>query len=511
MKVSDYIKVDLFGQNNNDTSHIYTFPDKVTNQYSFSEKTQWVAPIMDPRGIYQSVCTTGASCYVLMRHKNGMYYSLIERNQEDARGGLLMLTVFIAKGHSGDGSTILDTIKRLRSILIVNKEYFDSSVESCVENIVDRPGYKVFPERIISQNNTGGAAQASVAYRTFNTNDELAELFSFTFQCEYENFDKLVFVNSNDLRDGITLPRITEPIVKHYNIVNAADAVASSSFVADNELFTIYFTKENCCKQKVELTVKDHHIKYYSIVGNEVKLKSAAEAGVSFNKKFEFRARTKGSFDLNLDIKDVSITVNGRVISSDAQGRKYLDMKESEIESCPSVLIHATYRHHEELSEQYDVSTFRNGKTIDLTFSPKMRTENISFCFDSILTEPTVIKFSETDKNLDRLYTGKFCGYRVVPKGNGMFEVRIPDNHNPHLYDEIDGCRSRKRRLPKWAMILIITVSALLLTGGSFVGGFMFEKYYESNQKEQTSVEPGPVLQQTPTIQIEDSTMQNEE
>lgn len=511
MKASDYIKVDLFGQNNNDTSHIYTFPDKVTNQYSYSEKTQWVAPIMDPRGIYQSVCTTGASCYVLMRHKNGMYYSLIERNQEDSRGGLLMLTVFIAKGHSGDGAAILDTIKRLRNILIVKKEYFDSSVESCIENIVDRPGYKVFPERIISQNNNAGAAQTSVAYRTFNTNDELAELFSFTFQKEYENFDKLVFVNSDDLRDGITLPRITEPIVKHYNIANAVDAMASSSFVADNELFTIYFTKEDCCRQKVDLRIKDHHIKYYSIVGNEVKLKSAAEAGVSFNKKFEFRARTKGSFDLNLDMKDVSITVNGQIISPDAQGRKYLDMKESEIESCPSVLVHATYRHHEDLSEQYDVSTFRNGKIIELTFSPKMKTENISFCFDSILTEPTVIKFPETDKNLDGLYSGKFCGYRVMPKRNGIFEVRIPDNRNPHLYDELDGRLPKKKGMPTWAKVLIITLSSILIVCGSLVGGVVLDQLYGEDISTVIQVKKNPIKTTTAPSQESNPSTQSEE
>lgn len=511
MKISDYIKVDLFGQNNNDTSHLYTFPDKVTNQYAYSEKTQWVAPIMDPRGIYQSVCTTGASCYVLMRHKNGMYYSLIERNPEDSRGGLLMLTVFIANGHSGDGATILDTIKRLRNILIVNKEYFGASVESCIENIEDRPNYKVFPERKMVQQNPGSTSQVSVAYRTFDTNEELAELFSFTFQSEYENYDKLVLVNSKELRDGITLPRITAPIVKHYNIANAADAVASRSFVADNELFTIYFTKEDCCKKKVELTVKDHHIKYYSIVGDEVKLKSAAEAGVSFNKKFEFRARTKGSFDLNIDMKDVSIIVNGQVINSDAQGRKYLDMEESEIESCPSVLVHATYRHHEDLSEQYDVSTFRNGKIIELTFSPKMRTENISFYFDSISTEPAVIKFPETDKNLDGLYSGKFCGYHVMPKRNGIFEVRIPDNRNPHLYDELDGRLPKKKGMPTWAKVLIITLSSILIVCGSLVGGVVLDQLYGEDISTVIQVKKKPIKTTTAPSQESNPSTQSEE
>ena len=256
MKISDYIKVDLFGQNNNDTSHLYTFPDKVTNQYAYSEKTQWVAPIMDPRGIYQSVCNTGASCYVLMRHKNGTYYSYIERNAEDSRGGLLMLTIFIARGHSGDGASILDTLKRLRNILIVNKEYYDSAVESCVENIVDRPNYKIFPERRDTQAISGNMSQASVAYRTYNNDTELVDLFSFTFQSEYEDYDKLIIVNSKNIKEGISIPRIVAPVVKHYNIRNAEDAIANCSFVTEDEPFTITYSKKDCCKQQIELGKK---------------------------------------------------------------------------------------------------------------------------------------------------------------------------------------------------------------------------------------------------------------
>lgn len=511
MKISDYIKVDLFGQNNNDTSHLYTFPDKVTNQYAYSEKTQWVAPIMDPRGIYQSVCNTGASCYVLMRHKNGTYYSYIERNAEDSRGGLLMLTIFIARGHSGDGASILDTLKRLRNILIVNKEYYDSAVESCVENIVDRPNYKIFPERRDTQAISGNMSQASVAYRTYNNDTELVDLFSFTFQSEYEDYDKLIIVNSKNIKEGISIPRIVAPVVKHYNIRNAEDAIANCSFVTEDEPFTITYSKKDCCKQQIELTIKGNHVKYYSIIGNEVKLKSAAEAGVNFNKKFEFHTTTIGSYDKEIDIHDVNIIVNGHVISSDAQGRKYLDMKESEIEACPSVNIHATYPHHEEFKASYDISSLKNGQEIKIAFTPIRKTEVVKFRFDQITLNPIEIKCEETSSLYEQMYSGRFCGYRAFRHRDGILEVYIPNNHNPHLYDEIDGYRNRKKHLPKWAKILIITMSVLFLIAGSFLGGYVFGKYLENNHKEQTYFEPEPMQQQTPTIQIEDSTSQNEE
>lgn len=498
MKISDYIKVDLFGQNNDDTSHLYTFPDKVTNQYSYSEKTQWVVPIMDPRGIFQSVCNTGASCYVLMRHENGTYYSYIERNEGDSRGGLLMLTIFIARGHSGDGASILDTLKRLRNILIVKKEYNYPAIESCVGNIEDRPNYRIFPERRYSQPISENTQQTAVAYRTYSNDTELVDLFSFTFQSEYENYDKLIIVNSKDIKEGISIPRIVAPVVKHYNIRSAEDAIASNSFVTENEPFTITYSKKDCCKQQIELTIKGNHDKYYSVVGNEVRIKSAAEAGVNFNKKFEFRATAIGDFYKEIDIRSVSIYVNDHLISADANGRKYLDMKESEIESCPSVSVHATYPHHEELKVQYNL---RDGQEIKLNFTPKRKTEVVKFRFGKITLDPIEIKCEETSSLYKQLCSDKFCGYRTF-RNNEILEVYI---------DEHGGALPKRKGMPTWAKVLIITLSSILIVCGSLIGGVVLDQLYGEDISTVIQVKKKPIKTTTAPSQESNPSTQSEE
>ena len=86
--------------------------------------------------------------------------------------------------------------------------------------------------------------------------------------------------------------------------------------------------------------------------------------------------------------------------------------------------------------------------------------------------------------------------------------------YNGFAIDEyLDAAAITKQldELTKWAKILIITMSVLFLIAGSFLGGYVFGKYLENNHKEQTYFEPEPMQQQTPTIQIEDSTSQNEE
>ena len=47
----DGIKVDLYGQFDDDTRHECTYPVKLASQYSFTEETVWAKSIVDPRGL----------------------------------------------------------------------------------------------------------------------------------------------------------------------------------------------------------------------------------------------------------------------------------------------------------------------------------------------------------------------------------------------------------------------------------------------------------------------------
>ena len=88
----DGIKVDLYGQFDDDTRHECTYPVKLASQYSFTEETVWAKSIVDPRGLHGKVCKPGTECYVMWANQYGNYFSYITRNPRDSRGGTVSYT-----------------------------------------------------------------------------------------------------------------------------------------------------------------------------------------------------------------------------------------------------------------------------------------------------------------------------------------------------------------------------------------------------------------------------------
>ena len=240
MAFTDRIKVDLYGQYNNNTEHAYSYPDKITNQYSFTEATQWAAAITDPRALFQSVCKTGP-CYMIYRHKNGYYYSYVERNASDSRSGLEMITIFVPNGVRAIGYTVLGVLKDLRALLIGSRRYDDMLVKNCISRISESNSKELFPVK--SQQNPTG--QSIAAFRTYKDESELSELFTFLKQAEYANIDKLLLVKSTDVKEGTSLQHISQPIKRIFTVVPSTNVRADKSEVAIGDSFHITYTKED--------------------------------------------------------------------------------------------------------------------------------------------------------------------------------------------------------------------------------------------------------------------------
>ena len=99
--MKQYIKVDLYGQFDDDTRHEFTYPSKLVNQYSFTEATVWAKSISDPRALHGKICKAGADCYVIWGNEYGNYFSYITRNSRDSRGGNLSeCPIFLPHGQS---------------------------------------------------------------------------------------------------------------------------------------------------------------------------------------------------------------------------------------------------------------------------------------------------------------------------------------------------------------------------------------------------------------------------
>ena len=302
MAFTDRIKVDLYGQYNNNTEHAYSYPDKITNQYSFTEATQWAAAITDPRALFQSVCKTGP-CYMIYRHKNGYYYSYVERNMGDSRGGLEMITIFIPNGILATGYSVLAALKDLRPLLIGSRRYDSTMVVNCISRITESKSKELFPPKT-QQNPTG---QPTAAYRTYKEESELAELFTFLKQSEYANVDKLLFVNETDAKEGTSIPHITQPIKRVFTIVTSPNVMAAKKEISVGESFHVTYTKDDCEPIDIDLVLDTTPSNKFKIEGNEIILFNADTLRYSFKKRIYFDVRSADINQQKIDNEDVGL------------------------------------------------------------------------------------------------------------------------------------------------------------------------------------------------------------
>ena len=143
----DSIKVDLYGQFDDDTRHECTYPVKLASQYSFTEETVWAKSIVDPRGLHGKVCKPGTECYVMWANQYGNYFSYITRNPRDSRGGMAMVTFFVGRNKVCDGRDILSSLRKLSDRLIVNADYSYSRIEEDITNLRMSRSTHVIPQR----------------------------------------------------------------------------------------------------------------------------------------------------------------------------------------------------------------------------------------------------------------------------------------------------------------------------------------------------------------------------
>lgn len=473
MAFIDRIKVDLYGQYNNNTEHAYTYPDKITNQYSFTEATQWAAAITDPRALFQSVCKTGP-CYMIYRHKNGYYYSYVERNMGDSRGGLEMITIFIPNGILATGYSVLAALKDLRALLIGSRRYDSTMVENCISRITESKSKELFPPK--TQQNPIG--QPSAAFRTYKEESELAELFTFLKQSEYATVDKLLFVNETDTKEGTSIQRITQPIKRVFTIVTSPNVRADKTEISVGESFHVTYTKDDCEPIDINLVLDTTPSNKFKIEGNEIILFNADTLRYSFKKRIYFDVKSADISQQKID--NAEVVFDGRPCSKASNGRFYALIEEGEIFDGSKATVTVSAPHYETKPFPIDLSNIKHNSTYPLVIKPKEVSVPICFCFKDPDEErgndaylPSFdLPINETDPLLRKLeYDHRFYGYPAHQIGNGQYRVEIPRGK------KIKHGHKSRGGFPTWLKIILITLGSIILAAALFLGGYILRHY----------------------------------
>ena len=467
----DSIKVDLYGQFDDDTRHECTYPVKLANQYSFTEETVWAKSIVDPRGLHGKVCKPGTDCYVMWANQYGNYFSYITRNPRDSRGGMAMVTLFVNRNKVCDGRDILSSLGKLSDRLIVTGDYSYPGIEEDITDLRISRSTHVIPQKNVVKD--VASTEPRIGFMEYADVKNLEEIFTFIEQKEYSSYDKIIVVKREDVKDNIMVPKISSELIRYYTVENATNAFCDPSYVYDTQSFKVTYKKENCDSQVVECHPPFVNNKIYTVDGNVITLKTAEEVNVQFTKTFYFSIR-KTNDGRMYDEHKIDITVNGRI--PDKRNRKLIRFTEAEIAANPVVLVSARGEHFNPYDVDIDLNQFVNNySTIQIDMEPKMARVRVQFNFpDELSSGPVFMQFDESTEVYHELtMKRRLCGYTAYPDHNGVYHVNIPFNPKP-IKDEYN------KSLPKWAKILIISgvviafaalVTLIIMFGGDMIEG----------------------------------------
>ncbi len=453
MAFSEYIKVDLYGQYNNNTEHVYSYPEKITNQYSFTEGTRWAAPITDPRALFQSVCKSGP-CYIIHRHKNGYYYSYVERNAADSRGGLEMITIFVPAGHHASGGSVLDALNELHGTLILSHRYEDELVRNCIARVTECRSKEFFPAK--TKQDSGG--QPIAAFRTFKDDTELRNIFTFLKQNEYADIDKLIIVHEHDVKEGTNIQRITTPVRQVFNIVGCVGARADREEVVLGESFRVTYTKDDFEPLVHDVRLSAMSVPEYRISGNDVFLTAPEAFGILFHKKLFINVVSKD--EKTQGFIKAEVMFNGTLAErSEEDGRVFVMVPENAVREGGSAALDVNATHFEPYHIQVALGDLKNSSVVKVELIPKTKVIPIEFRFgdtesgESHTLPILEVPVKETDPLYDSIFVGQiFHGYDVIRLPEKGFRVNIPDKDN------------EKKGLPKWLRILLVVLGVAIVS-----------------------------------------------
>ena len=308
------IKVDVYGQADNDTKHVFTYPDAF-NPALASEKDNWLRAISDPR---DARAFTTDEVYAYMKNQFGNYYSIIVPNRQDTRNGLMMVTIFTDAYMAADGKAVITALQRLKRLAEgePDRDYVASVIEDFAKNLT--------PDNTPAH---APAAGSEKTFRRYKSDMELAEIFQFTDQAEYAGGKRLLIVPAEAVPAQLPAgyKEITEKIKKSYIIKNLPTNVSTSkTHVQDGDTLEITYSAQDCAPKTLKFTVGDRY-NHFTYSGSEIIVFDAMTAGVTLQRRIRLNIMSEDGRAVGgckvwcnnqpCDVKDGYITLpalNGR-------------------------------------------------------------------------------------------------------------------------------------------------------------------------------------------------------
>ena len=380
------IKVDVYGQADNDTKHVFTYPD-IFDPTRPSEKDNWLRAMSDPREA-RFFLTRETNVYVYWKNRLGNYYSVIVPNKHDSRGGLLMITVFTGEYVASDGKQVIMALQRLKRLADdePDRNYVARVIGEFAEYLKQNP----YPAK-------NEATSNEKAFRRYRTEQDLAEIFQFTEQAEYAAFRRLLIVPATSVPAQLPAgyKEITSPIKHTYHINESMlpkGVKVSKSLLQDGDTLTItyYANGYTPISKNVRIDGKDNnHLRYDGV---DITVYDSKIAGIILQRRIKLNFIAEGMQLWSLP--KAHIYCNNQICQLDRDG--YITLPHPIAQGTYKLRIDAYgYRKYERNLEETEL---QRGQ-VDIHLIPEEKTVSIR-----LYVKGEIIKGNVSLKGNDPLY-----------------------------------------------------------------------------------------------------------
>ena len=356
------IKVDVYGQADNDTKHVFTYPD-VFDPTRPSERDNWLRAISDPR---DARIFSSKEIYAYWKNRLGNYYSLIVPNMRDSRGGLLMITIFTGEYVATDGKQVIMALQRLKRL--ADDEPDKSYVARVIEVFAECLNQNPYPAK-------NEATSNEKAFRRYKSELELAEIFQFPEQEEYVAYKRLLIVPATSV--PVQLPtgykEVTSPIKHTYHInesILPQDVKVSKSLLQDGDILTITYYANGYTPKSESVRIDGKDNNYLKYDGINITVYDTKTAGITLLRRIKLKFIAEGMQLWSLP--RVDIFCNGQICKLEGDG--YITLPSPIAQGIYKIKIDAYgYRKYERKLEEIEL---QRGQ-VDINLTPEEKTVNI--------------------------------------------------------------------------------------------------------------------------------------
>ncbi len=396
MSVCNYLHIALRVEVDSATRTVLNYPD--------GEVPAWERQLVAPAAAIKRFLNA-SECYVLQQWESGRCFSLITRNVLRPADGFYMISLFVDAGCALTGKQVITLLTELKKTLV---EEGDTTAEA-IDRVISAAGIPADPLRLQSWAYRPAPADTPMrdaAYRTYISSSELAGIFSFPAQPDYDSYRCIIVVPASaSLRPGTKMPRITAPIRKLYTILAPADVELLRDTAYSGERVTITYTRPGFSPRRETITVGNPSA-FIRMEGSTIRIREARECGVRFTRRIPLEvSSSKGG-----SVTGYTIAINGRPVNT---MEPFVEFTEKDLTEYATVEIKAASNGFSPLKIEKSTSELLEADRLVLELDPVEQGVTLRLDFGDGRLVETVLSIEKNTPEYTHLRAGNFHGHRA--------------------------------------------------------------------------------------------------